>query len=405
MADMVSRVIPYLDKHLALGLVSFLMDRGVDVEEAITTILNSTALTLEGTVRPEQEKLIAATTARAKPALDEFFEAASDPNYTYQFKLTATEIEQLRLQSELSYEVLRDKKAITQDVMRAVMELAYLYYDKSGYGDASELLSLCVSVSGYDLPTENMLWGKLMCDTGACNWQSAIDVAAAIRKNQNSDDDEIFSQVTATTVRERAYLLHWVLFPIFKGGHQFPIQLLYYIFDHRSECVYQSVIETVCPHYLRYVCAAALLNPTRHSNFRDSAKMAANIHEYSDALTRLVLLIHKSSFESALALLPEVTELIRGDYFLVDFEDDLINKAKRLIFQRYMAVHNVVSIPYVAEKLDMEKAEAEVWLVNLISESKQRAKVDSVNEQLNVEPQTRSVDAIVLERLDTANRK
>lgn len=406
MADMVKRMIPYLDKHLALGLLSFLADRDVDVTEAMTHVLQSTALTLEGTVKPEHEARIAATTERAAPALNEFFRDAADPNYTYQFKLSGTEVEQLRAQSEMSYEYLKDKCGITEAVMQAVMELAYLYYDKAAYGDAAELLSLCNCVSGYDLPKENILWGKLMCDTGACNWQSAMDIAQVIRKNQNSDDDEIFSQVSATTVRQRAYLLHWVLFPIFKGGRQYPVQLLYYIFDNRSDHVYQKVVETVCPHYLRYVGAAALLNSTRSANFRETAKMAVDVcHEYSDALTELILKIHKSAFNDALRLLPEVRQLIRDDYFLQDFEEELLEKAKRMIFYRYITVHTVVSIPFVAEKLDVDTSEAEVWLANLVSESKQRAKVDSVKEQLNVEPLTRSVDTTVFDKLDSANRK
>ncbi|CCW68604.1 unnamed protein product [Phytomonas sp. Hart1] len=405
MEHMLSCMLPYLDKHLALGLLSFYEEKGLAVEDAKAKVLASTALTPQYTVKPEQEERIQATTLRAKPALDEFFEGSDNEDYTYQFKLTASEVEQLRTQSELSYDYLRTKKGITRAVMQAVMELAFLYYDKASYGDASELLALCQCVSGYDLPSEIIIWGKLMCDTGACNWQSAIEMAATIRKNQNSDEEEIFRQANATTIQARAWLLHWVLFPFFKGGSQYPVQLLSYIFDHRSDNIYQSVIETLCPHYLRYVCAAVLLNYTRHSNFKAAAAMTENIYEYSDALTKLIGLIQKFDFEGALELLPEVEKVVQEDFFLCDLEDCLMSKAKRLIFQRYMSLHMVVSIPYVADKLGMSKADAEVWLVNLISDSKQRAKVDSVNEQLNVEPQTRAADALVYDKLESISRK
>lgn len=133
--------------------------------------------------------------------------------------------------------------------------------------------------------------------------------------------------------------------------------------------------------------------------------MADRIYEYSDPLTRLVLLINKSSFEEALALLPDVERVIQDDYFLCDLEEEIVQNAKRMIFEKYMSLHSVVSIPYVADRLNMSTAEAEVWLVNLLGDSRQRAKIDSVNEQLNVEPQTRSVEATIYDRLESASRR
>lgn len=73
-----------------------------------------------------------------------------------------------------------------------------------------------------------------MCDTGARNWRSAIDIAAQIQKLQNADESEMFRQDSKTTVRQRAWLLHWILFPFFKGGSQYPVNLLFYVFDYKS---------------------------------------------------------------------------------------------------------------------------------------------------------------------------
>lgn len=402
-ADLLKRILPFLDKHLALGLLDFYGQQGLDVREAMTYILEHTALDTEGNVKPQHEKLIAATTAIAQPALDEFFESSADENYTYQFKLNASELEHIRSVGGLSIEALSEQKRITKPVMEAVMQLAYLYYDKGSYGDGSELLTLCRSVTGYDLPMETLLWGQLMCDTGACNWQSAIEMATKLRRSQ-TDEEKSFRQAKVTSVRDHAWLLHWVLFPFFKGGSQYSGQLLQYVFDVNTE-VFQCVVESVCPHLLRYVCAAALLNRNRSQNFNWTADMVDRIYEYSDPLTQLVSLIRKPSFDDALNLLPAVQETVQSDYFLCGFEADLMNNARHMIFQRYMAVHSVVSIPYMAEKLDMNKSDAEVWLVNLISDSKLRAKIDSVNEQLNVEPQPRSVELDVCEKLDSASRK
>ncbi|EPY31889.1 translation initiation factor 3 subunit E [Strigomonas culicis] len=262
------------------------------------------------------------------------------------------------------------------------------------------MLSLCQCISGSDLPMDYILWGKLVCDSAAAAWQSAVETADRIHDNQNSADDEAFRMNKGTTVRARAWLLHGVLFPFFKGGTQYHTKLLFYIFDHKSDYVYRRVVETVCPHYLRYICAAVLLNRTRHNNFREAAAMANSIYEYSDVLTRLVSLIHKCELEDAIALLPQVGDLLDEDFFLLDFKEDILENARLLIFQRYMAIHSVVSIPHVAERLNMTKEDAEVWLVNLISSSKQRAKIDSVNEQLNMVPQSKAVDAVVYDKLE-----
>lgn len=44
-AEMLGRLLPYLDKHLALGLLSFYEQRGIDVTDAIDQLLSATALT------------------------------------------------------------------------------------------------------------------------------------------------------------------------------------------------------------------------------------------------------------------------------------------------------------------------------------------------------------------------
>ncbi|KAK7198003.1 eukaryotic translation initiation factor [Novymonas esmeraldas] len=404
--DMLAKVLPYMDKHLALGLLNHYAQSGEDVQDAMVKLIETTGLNADGSIKAETEELMTKATAAAQPALKAFFDEAEDDHYTYQFKLTETEIGERRTQGELSHEFLAEKKGITAPVMKAVYDLAYLYYDTGAYADASELLALCQCVSGYDDLRPNMiLWGKLMSDIGAVNWQSAMRIAEEIRRLHNANEEDLFGAPNTTTVRARVWLLHWVLFPFFKGGLQYSLQLLYFVFDHRHDQTYRRTVETVCPHYLRYICAAVLLHRTRSSNFASAAELVESVYEYSDALTQLVCLVHKAAFEDAIAQLPEVRRMVKEDYFLADYEDEIIENAKRMIFSKYMSLHSVVSIPYVAEQLDMSKADAEVWLVNLISESvKHRAKIDSVKEQLNVEPQTRSLESLIYDRLDAALR-
>ncbi|EPY35516.1 translation initiation factor 3 subunit E [Angomonas deanei] len=343
-------------------------------------------------------------------ALDLFFDKSEEEICTYRFKLTSTEVDQLRAQGELAVDYL-STKGVTPQVMQNMMRLAFLYYDKGAYVDAAEILSFCKAVTGAGLVRDNLLWGKLLCDTASTNWASAIAVADEIRNNQNFVGR--FETKNTTTTRSRAWLLHWVLFPFFKGSIQGTEHLLQYVFDNRPNDtnrtnadpkmfeLYRSVVESACPHLLRYICAAVLLNRSRQHHFRHTATMTEQIYEYSDALTRLVQLIHRSALEEALDLLPEVEELLDLDYFLCDLKNDILESARSVIFQRYIAIHTVVSIPYVAGKLGVSKEEAEIWLVNLISSSRQRAKVDSVNEQLRMMPTVHPVESTMLEKLES----
>ncbi|EKF38366.1 eukaryotic translation initiation factor, putative [Trypanosoma cruzi marinkellei] len=407
MTEMLRCLLPHLDKHLALGLLYFYDEQGLDVADALRAVQATTALTAEGEVSVEQERKIKETAQRARPALDEFFEKSETENSTYQFKLTGSEIDALRSNRELSRDVL-EAKGITSHVMKAVMELAYLYYDAARYTDASELLSLCQCVLGYEIDQRTLLWGKLVSDMCTCNWPSAIAAAEKLRRQQNADvfEEDIFRFANTTTTRERAWLLHWVLFPFFKGGNQYSTHLLNFVFDIKTNFVYQSVVETVCPHYLRYICAAAILNKQRRSALRSAAAMVLNVYEYSDPITQLVnAIVNRQSFEDALALLPEVKSTALGDYFLNLHANEILENARRLIFARYMMTHGVVSIPYVAEKLGTRTADAEVWLANLISETKQRAKIDSVSEQMIVGSQARSVHQTVLDKLEVVDRR
>ncbi|RHW68125.1 eukaryotic translation initiation factor [Trypanosoma brucei equiperdum] len=406
MTEMLSCLVPYLDKHLVLGLLYFYDDQGVDVGDALRFVQATTALTPEGEVSLEQENKIRETAERARPALDMFFEQNVSDNCTYQLCLTESRIDELRGKGELSRGFL-EKEGITPKVMTAVMDLAFLYYDAARYGDASELLSLLQCVTGYELGESKLLWGRLVCDTCSCRWPSAIAAAEKLWKQQGADGSENKSGKTTlrgdngTSVTERVWLLHWALFPFFKGGNQYSTHLLNIVFDNKTDSIYQCVVETVCPHYLRYICAAAILNTHRRSALRRAAEMVGRIYEYSDPLTQLVREItNYRSFEDTLELLPKVSELAQGDYFLNLNADNLVENAKRLIFTQYVVTHSVVSIPYMAERLEMSAAGAEVWLADLISETKQRAKIDAVTGQMFVGSQVRSVHQTVLDRLE-----
>lgn len=405
MTDLLARFLPHLDKHLALCLLDYYVGQGyTEVQETYDAVLAETALTPDG-VREGHDARIEELTVIAQPALDQFFDNSGGLESTYQLKYSTADLDNMRKQGELSLEYLQPKYGINQKVMHAVLELAYLYYDKASYIDAAELLVLCNNLNGFNLPIQTVLWGRLMCETLAGYYGSAKTVANLIRNEQNGVSEGTFRPVASTTVRARVWLLHWILFPFFKGGAQYPGELHMWVFGNYNTA-YREVIETVCPYYTRYVCAAALLNQHRSRNIRLQADLVKSVsHSYSDALTRTIAAVRANDLESALDLLPAVRQLISEDYFLCDFQDTLIDKIERLIFQRYVAIHSCVSFEYVASKLKMDVEEAEVWLVGLVSDTKQRGKVDSVQKQLNVEPQAKTIEQQVFDQLELALRK
>lgn len=76
-------------------------------------------------------------------------------------------------------------------------------------------------------------------------------------------------------------------------------------------------------------------------------------------------------------MLKECEKVLEADYFLAALKDDFVEAARIAIFETYCRLHSCIDISMLATRLSMDQAAAERWIVNLISNARLNAKIDS----------------------------
>jgi len=144
---------------------------------------------------------------------------------------------------------------------------------------------------------------------------------------------------------------------------------------------YLNVIQTTCPHILRYWATAVIISKhSRHSSAMKElvAVIQQESYTYKDPITEFVKCLHvKFDFDGAQQKLKECETVLSNDFFLVNCYADFIDHARLMIFETFCRIHQCISIGMLAEKLDMTADEAERWIVNLIRNARLDAKLDS----------------------------
>jgi len=405
-----------LDQHLTYPILEFLEKRGNDVAEAKKYIIGKTsrfsdALKLNAADEGKKNKIETSKTKfeavyqkaldNSQKILEEFFQQNDEKEYRLK---KASEIEQKRKDSSLTAQELYSGKKITQQMINALYELAFLSFDNGLYSQASDMLLLFVTIQGKkdDSNEISALWGKLVCDSLIGNFDEAAKGVAALRAEQQPP--------VPVTVVARSWLLHHSLFTYFKrpdASHLFLDDVIDF-----STYMYANTIEVNSPHLIRYLAAAAILNRKRRSFLKRVIKiMEQEAYNHEDQFAKFLMAIGESDFERANDVIKTLAAEAEEDYFLADMKEELVNSAQMMVFDDYLKIHKTVSIPAVAEKLGMDNDKAEVWLVTLIQESKIEAEIDSVEKTITIQNATsgkaaaaNSVHRSVLAKLENMSR-
>jgi len=173
---------------------------------------------------------------------------------------------------------------------------------------------------------------------------------------------------------QRTWLLHWTLFAIFRMKSP-DMKVLDFFLSEKS----LSVISLACPHLFRYVGACLIL----HKRLKQIVKETVWIvhHEassYSDPVTRFLLALYtEMDYDEAQLELQRCEILCKGDHFLRHHWQEFEENARLHIFESYCRIHQRINIGMIAEKLNMQAEEAELWIVKLIQNAKLDARIDS----------------------------
>lgn len=164
----------------------------------------------------------------------------------------------------------------------------------------------------------------------------------------------------------------------------------------------------MCPHILRYLATAVIVNRSKRSALKDLVKVIQQeSYSYRDPITELLEHLYVNfDFDGARQKLQECQTVLCNDFFLIALLTEFVESARLMIFETFCRIHQCISIQWVqllsflmlnieyflhtnvifkifflnrmlSEKLNMEVEVAECWIVNLIRSARLDAKIDS----------------------------
>eukprot|EP00484_Ammonia_sp_Unknown_P022961 CAMPEP_0197034652 /NCGR_PEP_ID=MMETSP1384-20130603/12694_1 /TAXON_ID=29189 /ORGANISM="Ammonia sp." /LENGTH=644 /DNA_ID=CAMNT_0042464603 /DNA_START=91 /DNA_END=2025 /DNA_ORIENTATION=+ len=182
-------------------------------------------------------------------------------------------------------------------------------------------------------------------------------------------------------MRDRAWLLHWSLFVFF--NKDLLLDELIALFLNNK---YMNVIQSMCPHLLRYLTSAILISPNidKQSKLKyltDVSKIIIEEHQsYCDPITEFVrLVIRTNDFEGASKMLQSAMDVVRCDFFLAYYQDYFVQYARTTFLIKYCRLYNRISVQNISRLLLMDgmtNDEQQLWLINAIRSENINAKLD-----------------------------
>lgn len=266
---------------------------------------------------------------------------------------------------------LRDSYGIDIEDIDVLYKLGQFDYNRGNYSGAVEHLYHFKILS----PNQNMIttatWGKLASEILTANWDDATQELQKLKEQVDADSDDSLVQF-----RNRTWLLHWALFPLFKSGTIKATELLdlYFVAAHLN------VIQTAAPHLLRYLTIAVLMTSfgkasagTPNRRLRDLIRLLDFDNQQQDPIVKFATAIFSHyDFSTAASYLPEIQKAIAADYFLADSSDIIIKSLKIAVAEAYLRLHTITEIQKIADLLDLSSDDA----IALVSEELEHLDTD-----------------------------
>lgn len=287
---------------------------------------------------------------------------------------------QLQQSGKFTLEYLSGEYDVNEEVLDAVYDYGKFQFDCGSYEDASVLLTVYRQLMANSNPEREFfaLWGKFACNILLADWEAANEDIQSL-KDAIDSNGRVVTLNPLQQLQHRTWLIHWSLFVFFNhaDGRNGITDLFF-------QEKYLNAIQTNCPHVLRYLTAAVITNKRRRNVVKDLVKVIQQeTYHYSDPITEFVQCLYVNfDFEGAQGMLQKCEDTLKQDFFLVGTLEDFVEDARMTIFETYCRIHQVIDIALLASKLNMERGEAEKWVVNLIRNARMDAKIDSQANQV-----------------------
>eukprot|EP00201_Polytomella_parva_P000951 CAMPEP_0175087290 /NCGR_PEP_ID=MMETSP0052_2-20121109/29747_1 /TAXON_ID=51329 ORGANISM="Polytomella parva, Strain SAG 63-3" /NCGR_SAMPLE_ID=MMETSP0052_2 /ASSEMBLY_ACC=CAM_ASM_000194 /LENGTH=434 /DNA_ID=CAMNT_0016359617 /DNA_START=9 /DNA_END=1313 /DNA_ORIENTATION=+ len=388
--DLVSKLTPYFDRHLAFPLLEFLQEKNLYGEESLN---EAKLVLLEKTNMVDYASDIYMHLHKASEAPQYLKDRREEVVARLKHLQSVVEpllkclqnssvVKNFRQDRSYNIKFLNEQFDVTTQHIDLLYQYAKFQYECGNYSLASELLQSYKSLC----PDSNRLievqWGKLASELLLNDMdRSKIAREDLQRLRESIDNMDKFQigqqnqqQVLLQQLQQRTWLLHWSLHAFWIMGND--VNDLLDLFLHPA---YLPVIQINAQHLLRYLAVACVLSPKRRSMLKEVLNaVQLEAYQYRDPATEFLECVFLNyDFDGAQQKLKECEVMLDNDYFLYLFRDDFMQCARRAILEAYCRIHRVVSIKLLADRLGMDVESAEKWVASLISEAKFNAKIDS----------------------------
>uniref|UniRef100_A0A1B0D5V8 Eukaryotic translation initiation factor 3 subunit E n=2 Tax=Phlebotomus papatasi TaxID=29031 RepID=A0A1B0D5V8_PHLPP len=343
--DLTSRNCQFLDRHLTFPLLEFLCDKNIYDKDVLleyiletvgkTNMIDYTMDTRKrlklGESMPEE---LAQRRAKVLSKLKELQnEIAPLMKIMEELKNTDT-----MKDSKTLLNVLQKDFNFKIEMLDSVYKLAKYLYECGNYIDSISYLYFCLLVmQTNDKNYLNVLWGKLAAEILTLNWSSALEDLNRLREFIDSSN---FTNVQA--LQQRTWLIHWSVLVFF--NHSKGRDLIIDMFLYKP--LYLNAIQTMCPHILRYLATAVIINRGHRNALKDLIKVIQQeSYTYRDPITEFLEHLYVNfDFESARMKLHECQTVIINDFFIIGCLTEFVDNARLMIFETFCRIHQCITI-------------------------------------------------------------
>lgn len=286
--DLTAKNCQYLDRHLTFPLLEFLLQKNIYDQ---TSLLKFILETVSKTNMVDYTMDIRERLNMGNELPEELTKRRS--NVLVKLKELQTEVAPLmKCMEELKNpDTMKDSKSIVHalqqefdfkyDIIKSAQKLAKYLYECGNYRDSISYLYICLLVME---PTDknylNVLWGKLAAEILTLNWPTALEDLTRLR---DFIDNHNFSPIEV--LQQRTWLIHWSVLVFF--NHAKGRDLIIEMFLYKQ--LYLNAIQTMCPHILRYLATAVIINRGRRNALKDLIKIIQQeSYTYRDPITEFL---------------------------------------------------------------------------------------------------------------------
>lgn len=399
MSDLTFQLSKCLDRHMVLPLLEFVQSRQIyqekDILAAKYELLSKTNMIsfadevfqkLNGTDKhsPGYEE-------KREQVLKKLDELEEESKEIMQIIQNPVVVQQLKQDKMANIQFLKENFNLRPEMLSTLYRNAMFQFQVGNYSGCAEMLYHYRILSTDAEQNLSALWGKLAAEILTLNWDSALD---DLNKLKEQIDQRSFSS-HLEQLQQRNWIIHWSLFVFFnhpKGRDG--------IVDMFFQPPYINSIQTACPWILRYLSTAVITNKKRRNMLKDLVKIIQQeSHTYRDPITEFIECLYVNfDFEGAQRKLKECEDVLKNDFFLVATQEDFIENARLFIFETYCRIHQCIDIKGLSAKLNLDEAEGEEWIVNLIRNARMDAKIDAKTNTVIMGTQHQSIYQQVIEK-------